>query len=170
MISRAGGKISCAGVTERLLLLHKNGKCKRTQHKVSERQMSRAWCVRLLHCSGCGSTLEMRHQRYIPVCNGLQTLWHEASRITPKCHPQESQEKHSACYPCIQARQKREVIFTNHVPEDFSLLGKMCRNKRISLCLASSCLKKSRPSFDGDIPPTAQLPCVRMLCAYLVSF
>ena len=35
-----------------------------SEQKVSDRQLNRARCVRLLHhCSGCGSSLEMRHQR-----------------------------------------------------------------------------------------------------------
>ena len=39
-----------------------------TQHKVNERPVNHAWSVRLLHhCSGCGSSLEMRHQRDSPV-------------------------------------------------------------------------------------------------------
>ena len=39
------------------------------KHKVNERLVKRAWCVRLLRrCSGCGSSLEMRTLHNSPVC------------------------------------------------------------------------------------------------------
>ena len=41
--------------------LDMNGRCEGTDNKVCERQVKRAWCVRLLHqSSGCGSSTEMR--------------------------------------------------------------------------------------------------------------
>ena len=40
-----------------------------TEHKVSDTPVKRAWCVRLLyHCSGCGSSLEVRSLRHSPEC------------------------------------------------------------------------------------------------------
>ena len=60
--------------------------------RVSERQVNRAWCARLVqHCSGCGSSLEMRNQRYSPVC------WRSrvgACRSTTKKSKQRTQPPH----------------------------------------------------------------------------
>ena len=45
--------------------------CGGTEHKVTERHVKRAWCVRHEHhCSGCGSSLEMRIPSYSPGCWG----------------------------------------------------------------------------------------------------
>ena len=44
------------------------GLTKNSFQEVKERAVNQAWCVRFLHhCSGCGSSVEKRRQRYSPA-------------------------------------------------------------------------------------------------------
>ena len=134
-------------------------------NKVSQRQVSRARFVRFLHhCSGCGSSLEMRHQRKSRVCwrtmisrFSLQTphthasQWltnsgHEPSRVTSKYHRKHrksnTQRLTLAWRP---AREETSDIFQFPLPQNVSLPGKMCcRNKRINCIVLSEQLSEGK--------------------------